>query len=125
MLNYAPLILAVSMATIDVLTLPLIREISVHNLSMWYMLAPIILYAIQPMIFKLSMDYSSMTNMNLMWDITSDILVSLVGFWILKERFGIKTAMGVGFGMVSLFFFAWDAGSPAPRLGRSPGPNNK
>jgi drug/metabolite transporter (DMT)-like permease len=111
MLNYAPLILAISMATIDVLTFPLIREISVRHLSMWYMLAPVILYAIQPMIFKLSMDYSSMTSMNLMWDITSDILVSIVGFWILKERFGIRTAFGIGFGMVSLFFFTWDADS--------------
>ena len=77
------------------------------------MIAPIILYAVQPVLFKISVDYTTMTNTNLMWDITSDILVSLIGFWILKERFGVKTALGIGFGMVSLFFFAWDVGDPA------------
>jgi drug/metabolite transporter (DMT)-like permease len=94
------------MAFIDVLTLPLIKKIYVENWGKWWLALPILIYAVQPIIFYYSMRYTTMTSMNMMWDLASDILVTLVGIFILHETLGISAKLGVIFGFVALYFFS-------------------
>lgn len=106
-MNTHPVIfIAFLMAMIDVITLPLIKKIYVENWGIWWMILPVIIYAVQPLIFYYSMKYTTMTNMNMMWDVASDILVTLIGVFILHETIGISAKLGILFGFLSLFFFS-------------------
>jgi hypothetical protein len=42
-------------------------------------------YAIEPYLFFRSMNYESMTAMNLIWDLASDVVVTLAGLFVFGE----------------------------------------
>ncbi len=80
------LMFGLAMACIDVIVLSALKM--KHNGTIktpWIFLIAFIVYGCQALIFYKALDYSNLTNMNLFWDITSDILVTIVGIYYFKE----------------------------------------
>ncbi len=62
------------------------------------------IYAAQPILFKKGVDLgANVGTMNVIWDVISDIVVTILGIVILKESYDISTAAGIGLGIVSIF----------------------
>lgn len=103
-INTLPLVFGFVMAFIDVLMLGLIKSISldVPRYIRW-MIAPTIVYAIQPWIFLNSLKFESLTVMNLLWDLASDVLVTMVGLLYFKETIGPLKLAGVCLSIVAMF----------------------
>ena len=103
-INTIPLVFGFVMAFIDVFMLGLIKSISldVPRYIRW-MIAPTIVYAIQPWIFLNSLKFESLTVMNLLWDLASDILVTMVGLLYFKEQIGPLKLLGVALSLVAMF----------------------
>lgn len=103
------LIFGLLMATIDALMLSLIRALNLGWLKDfgWFrgvrwMVLPTLIYALQPWIFLQSLSFETLTVMNLLWDMTSDVLVTLVGLLYFEEELSSRKMAGVVLSFVAM-----------------------
>jgi multidrug transporter EmrE-like cation transporter len=117
--EWMPLLFGTTMAGIDVFMLSLIKIISENKskLIRW-MILPTIIYSIQPWIFLESLKFESLTVMNLMWDLISDILVTLFAFFYFGERLGPYKTIGVFLSLISITLMSIQDGSWEDFLGK-------
>lgn len=91
------------MAFIDVFVLTALRLKHEHpERTYWVHILAFLVYGFQSILFYKSLDYANLVVMNMIWDVTSDILVSLVGFFFLKEVLSNSQVLGVLLGIVSV-----------------------
>uniref|UniRef100_A0A6C0DSH5 EamA domain-containing protein n=1 Tax=viral metagenome TaxID=1070528 RepID=A0A6C0DSH5_9ZZZZ len=106
MIDWVPVGIASIMAGIDVFTLGIVKHVSGGKLHFWTMGIATAVYAFQPWIFLSSLSGSSLTIMNLMWDLTSDIMVTLVGVFYFREQIGRVRLIGLVLGFIALVLMA-------------------
>lgn len=110
--NWLPLTFGFIMAGIDVFMLGVIKKISLDRARfLRYMVLPTIVYAIQPWIFLESLKFETMIVMNLVWDMVSDVLVTILGFTYFKERLSYERIVGISLSFLSIFFLGVKSGS--------------
>jgi drug/metabolite transporter (DMT)-like permease len=68
-----------------------------------------LIYSLQPLIFLESLRYESMTVMNILWDITSDLYVTLIGLFYFKERLTTLKLLGLSFAFVAIVLLSYDS----------------
>jgi multidrug transporter EmrE-like cation transporter len=103
-MNFGIIIIGIVMAAIDAIVLPLVGIIHTKKLDYLFMIIPMAIYAAQPILFKKGVDLgANVGTMNVIWDVISDIVVTILGIVILKESYDISTAAGIGLGIVSIF----------------------
>lgn len=92
------------MALIDVFVLTALRLKHEHpdQSYNWVHVLAFLIYGFQSIMFYKSLDYANLVVMNMIWDVSSDILVSLVGFFFLKEVLSNSQVLGVLLGIVSV-----------------------
>lgn len=105
-----PLGFAALMAMIDAFALSLLKKISTKALSFSFMPIAALIYAIQPFIFLEALNFESMTVMNILWDLTSDIIVTFIGIFILGEEIGFRKAVGIVFSFIAIYLFTFEDG---------------
>ena len=104
--------LATCMASIDVISLGLMKEYTLGELSPKYVILGIILYSLQPLFFLKSLEYETMTVMNILWDLISDILVTTSGLLYFKEKLSSIKQLALVFAFISIILFSYDDWSP-------------
>ena len=102
LVNTIPLGFGIAMATIDALMLSLLKYISIEKKYIGWVAVPMLVYAFQPVLFYNSLHYESLTVMNLLWDVISDIIVTLVGLLIFQETIGPYKKAGVILSFISM-----------------------
>lgn len=110
-LEWIPITFGTVLAALDVFMLGLIKTVSKNpgKLLKW-MIIPTISYAITPWVFLKSLQFESMVVMNLMWDLLSDILVTLSGVLYFKEEIGPYKTIGVILSFISILFMSIEDG---------------
>lgn len=98
--------LGLGMAAIDVFVLSAMKLKSIGALNGWVLPIAVLVYSMQPLIFYKSLGQETMTIMNLFWDLSSDVLVTLVGLFVFKEYLTPRRMAGVVLSLVSLFLLA-------------------
>jgi drug/metabolite transporter (DMT)-like permease len=99
-----PVLFAMGMATVDVLCLSLLKM--KHNgqiLGTWIFLVVFLIYGCQTFIFYKSLSYGSLAKMNMLWDITSDIAVTLIAIYLFKENLTRTQTAGLLLGMLAIY----------------------
>lgn len=97
------LIFGIFLALIDVLVLSLLKAKYVGKItSNWVLVMAFIIYGLQPIIFYKALYFENMTIMNIIWDLASDILVAIVGYYIFNEDLTYKQKIGFIFGLIAL-----------------------
>jgi len=102
-----PLIYGTYMATVDVFMLGILKAINLGWISSSLIFLPTLIYAMQPWIFLKSLEFESMTVMNLLWDVTSDVLVTATGLYFFKEKLSRTKLLGVGLSLISIMLMGW------------------
>ena len=102
-----PLIYGTYMATVDVFMLGILKAINLGWISSSLIFLPTLIYAMQPWIFLKSLEFESMTVMNLLWDVTSDVLVTASGLYFFKEKLSRTKMIGVGLSLISIMLMSW------------------
>jgi hypothetical protein len=118
--EWIPFAFGAVMATIDVFMLSAIKIIGTKAKYLKWMIVPTLVYAIQPWIFLSSLKFETMTVMNLVWDLMSDVLVTIVGIYYFGEKLGPVKTLGVFTALISIALLAYDDGTLA--LNAIPGP---
>lgn len=103
-----PIFLGTMMASLDVVMMSLAKLSSKGKMAYGTAL-PIatLVYAFEPYIFFKSLNYESLTSMNLIWDLTSDIVVTVLGVFYFGESIKGLRWLAVLFAMFSLVLFAY------------------
>jgi multidrug transporter EmrE-like cation transporter len=98
--------LGIFMAIIDVFVLSAMKMKSLGVLNGWVIPLAVIMYSMQPLIFFKSLKTETMTVMNLFWDLSSDVLVTITGLFFFNEYLTPRRLAGVALSMVSLWLLA-------------------
>lgn len=98
------------MALIDVFMLSIVKSVSLDSRIVKWMVIPTVMYALQPWIFLQSLQFESLIIMNLMWDVISDVLVTLTGLILFKESIGPYKLVGVLLSFISITLMSLDDG---------------
>jgi multidrug transporter EmrE-like cation transporter len=103
-----PVFFGTLMALIDVVVLGVLKMIKNKTLPRTYgILFSVGTYALEPLIFLKALNYESMVVTNLVWDLTSDVLVTLQGVLIFKEKFSVIRWFGIVLCMISLAILSY------------------
>lgn len=104
-----PILFAFVMATVDALILAGLKEYSTGQL-VWRSFMPIamVIYSLQPVLFLQSLQFGSMTVMNLLWDVLSDLLVTAIGLFYFKEPISFVKQIGLCFAFIAIVLLSYD-----------------
>jgi multidrug transporter EmrE-like cation transporter len=93
---------------LDVIALSITKAVSIGLNSTW-MIVPLIVYAANPFIFLTALRKESLTVMNLVWDLTSDLLITFIGLFVFSETISPMKMLGVLFSLVGLFLMTYES----------------
>jgi multidrug transporter EmrE-like cation transporter len=110
MLNLIPLAFAGLMAFIDTFVLALFKGYSLGQIT-WNAVIPfgMLLYSLHPFIFLKSLKYESMTVMNLLFDVISDVTITTVGLLFFKESISNMKKVGLILAFMGIVLMSWDS----------------
>ena len=106
-LNLRTLGFGISFGLLDAIALPIIKAVS-KGLDSGWMIVPSLIYAAAPFIFLKALEHETMTIMNLVWDLTSDLIVTFVGVVVFAEKISSVKAVGIFFSMMGLMMMSYE-----------------
>jgi multidrug transporter EmrE-like cation transporter len=107
MFNLDALRHGLSMAALDVTALPIVKYVSMGLDPMW-MIIPMCLYAYAPIVLLKSLKHETLTVMNLLWDVMSDVLVTCVGLFYFSEKVSWTKMCGVILSIISIGLLTYE-----------------
>lgn len=107
MFRYTTLLFGLLFGLIDAVALPIVKNVSIGWKPLW-MIIPVFLYSMNPFIFLKALSSESLVIMNLVWDISSDVIVTLIGLFMFKETIPRTKMIGVAFSFISLFLMTYE-----------------
>lgn len=91
------------MASVDGILMPLLKAKKLGMLKgIWMFPLSMLVYSIQPLIFYSALSIESMTIMNVLWDVMSDILVTVIGFIVFGETLSKRQYLGIAFSLIGI-----------------------
>jgi drug/metabolite transporter (DMT)-like permease len=102
-MEHAPIIFGSLMAGIDVFSLGLLKAIHLQWISPYFFAIPVVIYALQPVLFLKSLDYEGMSVMNMIWDLLSGVFVTILGLYYFKEKITTKKFAGILLSFFSIY----------------------
>ena len=109
-INWIPIGIASLMAGIDTLAFSILKKVSLKELSMIFLPVSMAIYSIQPMIFLQGLRFETMTVVNLLWNMMSNILVTFTGLVLLQEKVGLLKGIGIALSFVSIYLLTYEDG---------------
>ena len=106
--NTLPIFFGTMMAVVDIFMMSSIKMI--HQGTMpysWGLPMSICFYALQPLIFLKAMTYEGMVVTNLVWNLMSNIIVTMQGVFVFGESIKGLRWVGIAMAIVSLGFLAY------------------
>jgi len=96
-----------TLAINDLFSMGITKEITLGNLSSTWLIIAFILYGSQMLLFYNGLQLTSMSTLNLSWNLFSNIIITSIGLLYFKENISHTEMYGIGFGLISLFLFGY------------------
>lgn len=93
---------------IDATALPIVKAVSKGWNQAW-MLVPALLYGFTPFLLLSALREETLTIMNLVWDLTSDITVTIIGLFVFGEVLSPVKTLGVAVSFVGLALMSYES----------------
>jgi len=102
-MGYAPYLFALYMASVDGAIISLLKAQKTGMInSLWIFPLAFIVYGTQPLIFYWGLGFSSMTVLNIFWDVMSDLIVTAIGFYIFGEKLSTLQCIGLALSLAGI-----------------------
>lgn len=106
--NFLPIFFGTVMALIDILMMSTTKMVSTGALSSGFGVPLAVgLYALEPFVFLRALKYEGMVVTNLVWNLMSDIIVTLQGVFVFGEKIQGVRWIAIGMAIFSLGLFAY------------------
>jgi hypothetical protein len=100
-MNTTALQYGLGMATIDATAFSIVKYVSLGLHPLW-MIIPMIMYGATPLILLKSLQKETLTVMNVLWDVSSDMLVTAIGLLYFNETLSLTKLAGVLLSFISI-----------------------
>lgn len=107
MFHWRTILFGLTFGILDSIALPIVKGVSTGWNKAW-MAVPMTIYAFTPLILLQALSGETLTIMNLVWDLTSDLLVTFIGLFIFMEKISPVRMVGVCLSFVSLSLMAYE-----------------
>ena len=107
MINWRTLAYGLGLSLNDIVMFPIVNKI-VTGWPFYWILIPILGYAIEPILFFYALKNENMTIMNFVRNLISIVAVSLIGLLLFKDVITITKAFGIVLSFVSLFLLTYE-----------------
>jgi len=105
--NLLPIVFGLAMATLDIGMMSVSKITSKGELAYSTgLLLSTLIYAPQPYLFLKGLKFENMTSVNLIWNLTSNLLVTLMGVFYFGESIGGLKWLAICMALFSLVLFA-------------------
>ena len=108
MFNWTTLLHGTLLASVDVLMMPITKMVSKGTLSVSWMALASLIYALDPWIFLKSLSGETMMIMNMIWNMTSNIVIVATGYILFSERVSIVKCIGIMLSFISILLMCWE-----------------
>lgn len=108
MINWRTLTYGLTFGALDAIALPIVKGVSTGWDKAW-MLLPVFMYGASPFILLSALREETLTIMNLVWDLTSDLIVTFIGLVIFAESLSPMKFLGVCFSFMALFCMSYES----------------
>lgn len=109
MFRLIPIAFACFMAFMDAVVMSWLKNISLGAYtSAWILPLAMLVYSFQPMVFLQSLKYETMTIMNILWDLISDLSVTAVGLFYFREKLTHMKLSGLAFAFVAIILLSYE-----------------
>jgi len=103
------LFIGLTLALNDVISFGITKEVFLKNkLSLHWLIIPVILYGLQILLFYYGLGKTSMSVLNITWNLVSNVLVTLVGLYYFKEQITNLKYIALLLAFASIGLFAVD-----------------
>ena len=92
---------------LDATALPIVKGVSNGWHPAW-MIIPVLLYGASPFLLLSALRHETLTIMNLVWDLTSDLVVTFIGLILFGETISPAKGLGVGFSFIALTLMSYE-----------------
>ncbi len=107
MFHWRTILFGLTFGILDSIALPIVKGVSIGWNKAW-IAVPMIIYASTPLILLQALSGETLTIMNLVWDLTSDLLVTFVGLFFFLEKISPVRMVGVALSFLSLSLMAYE-----------------
>lgn len=107
MFNIRTLLFGLGFGLLDATALPVVKNVS-RGWNLWWMIVPAILYGLSPFMFLKALSTETLTIMNLVWDLSSDVVITLIGLFVFAEKVSPVKLLGVFFSFLALFLMTYE-----------------
>lgn len=108
MINWRTLAYGLGFGLLDATALPIVKGVSIGWDPMW-MIIPTLLYAASPSILLTALRKETLTIMNLVWDLSSDLIVTIIGIVVFAEKISPIKMLGVFVSFIGLILMGWES----------------
>ena len=106
--NMLPIFFGMVMALVDIFMMSSVKMMSQGTMPRsWGIPLSVGIYALEPLIFLKALNYEGMVITNLVWNLMSDIIVTLQGIFFFGESIKGVRWVGVGMSLVSLCLMSY------------------
>ena len=106
--NLQVILFAAILSLNDLVSFGLVKMIYLKQMSFYTLWIPSLLYSLQMVIFYYGLNRTtSMTMLNILWNLMSSIFVTLVGIFYFQEKITHMKMWALLFGLVSIFLFSF------------------
>jgi len=106
--NTLPIVFGVSMALLDIFMMAMAKEVSLKTVPYAVGLSgATLVYAFQPYLFVKALTFENMTVVNLIWNLSSDIIVTLMGVLYYGESIAGLRWLALCMSLFSIGLFAY------------------
>lgn len=108
MINWRTITYGITFGALDAIALPIVKGVSIGWDKAW-MLLPVFMYGASPFLLLSALREETLTIMNLVWDLTSDLIVTFIGLVIFAESLSPMKFLGVCFSFLALFCMSYES----------------
>ena len=105
--SFLPIFIGALMAFVDILMMGLSKMISLKQVSASFIPMTMLLYGLQPLLFLKGIRYDGMVITNLVWNLISNVVITIIGVVVFGETLKGIRWIGIGMGIVSLALLAY------------------
>lgn len=105
--NWRTISYGLGFGALDATALPVVKAVSKGAHPAW-MIVPVLLYGASPFLLLSALRQETLTIMNLVWDLTSDLIVTFIGLIVFGETISPVKGLGVATSFIALTLMSYE-----------------
>ena len=102
-MNWQVLGYGTALALMDVIMMPIVKLVSSGKLPMWSMAFTTLMYAGGPWLFLQALSVDGMVVTNVIWDLVSIVIVTLIGLVFMGEKVNTLKKIGIALSFICIY----------------------